>query len=467
MTKELERMTPESDYLTSWMTIDKVMSLNEVDVGDVGILGKALWISFGTESGYETEGGTDEPENWKRKPMEEWTANEVLDWIFCQAAYHRCDLSSLRGEMFQDVNGRALSQMKETEFVAKDGINGALLYHCLLEHKRHNDVSTALNWTDKLPIQWSCNDVLDWIYFGSGLTESDLMCLKGETFQGIDGQRLCSMDASDFELRDHSFGITLYKAFQHYHQNLMKSNGIEDSSILVRHRVLQRMHSSSTISPSTDTNLLSFPLLDESPQDMRTLNVSSSDARRRKNPAAKKTTQPKDKTTTTTTTTKRSNPGSAPGAPNRQPQRIPRKRRANSSEDLSDDEAAIASKTPKQSSKTRLWKFMRDLLDNPEYNPECIRWEDKEEGIFRIVAGRSHVIAKLWGKIKNNPTMTFDKLGRSLRWCRANNGKFSAVPKDGKFPRKLCFRLEDPDQEDQPTPGEVDCGFSQNKYGLY
>ena len=64
----------------------------------------------------------------------------------------------------------------------------------------------------------------------------------------------------------------------------------------------------------------------------------------------------------------------------------------------------------------RLWKFMRDLLDNPQYNPEYIRWESKSEGIFRIVSGRSKAIADLWGKIKNNPTMTFDKLGRSLRF---------------------------------------------------
>lgn len=112
---------------------------------------------------------------------------------------------------------------------------------------------------------------------------------------------------------------------------------------------------------------------------------------------------------------------------------------------------------------------MRDLLDNPEYNPECIRWENKDEGIFRIVAGRSKVIADLWGKIKNNPTMTFDKLGRSLRWCRANNGKFSAVPRDGKFPRKLCFRLVEPDMEEpQRTgePGKIEWNPSSDVSGL-
>ena len=59
---------------------------------------------------------------------------------------------------------------------------------------------------------------------------------------------------------------------------------------------------------------------------------------------------------------------------------------------------------------------MRSLLDDPTYNPAFIRWENKEKGVFRIVPGQSKNIAKLWGIKKNNPTMTFDKLSRSLRY---------------------------------------------------
>ncbi|ESO06402.1 hypothetical protein HELRODRAFT_64381, partial [Helobdella robusta] len=62
-----------------------------------------------------------------------------------------------------------------------------------------------------------------------------------------------------------------------------------------------------------------------------------------------------------------------------------------------------------------LSNFMRDLLNNPQYNPSCVRWENKEQGIFRIISGKSKFVAELWGQIKNNSKMTFEKMGRSLR----------------------------------------------------
>jgi len=64
---------------------------------------------------------------------------------------------------------------------------------------------------------------------------------------------------------------------------------------------------------------------------------------------------------------------------------------------------------------THLWEFMRTLLEDPAYSPACIKWENQEQGVFRIVPGKSKVIATLWGARKNNETMTFDKLSRSLR----------------------------------------------------
>jgi len=59
---------------------------------------------------------------------------------------------------------------------------------------------------------------------------------------------------------------------------------------------------------------------------------------------------------------------------------------------------------------------MRALLEDATYNPQYIRWENKDEGVFRIVPGQSKHVARLWGLKKNNPTMTFDKLSRSLRY---------------------------------------------------
>ena len=42
-----------------------------------------------------------------------------------------------------------------------------------------------------------------------------------------------------------------------------------------------------------------------------------------------------------------------------------------------------------------------------------MRWENVEEGVFRIV--KSEQLAGLWGQIKNNPKMTYEKLSRAMR----------------------------------------------------
>ena len=61
----------------------------------------------------------------------------------------------------------------------------------------------------------------------------------------------------------------------------------------------------------------------------------------------------------------------------------------------------------------RLWEFIRDLLKNPEYCPSLVRWENPGEGHFRFV--NSEKVAQLWGQIKGNPRMTYEKLSRAMR----------------------------------------------------
>ncbi|XP_076304184.1 ETS homologous factor-like [Tachypleus tridentatus] len=62
----------------------------------------------------------------------------------------------------------------------------------------------------------------------------------------------------------------------------------------------------------------------------------------------------------------------------------------------------------------KLWEFIRDLLLNPNYNPAYIRWERREEGIFKFV--QSEKVAKLWGDRKQNTKMTYEKLSRAMRY---------------------------------------------------
>ncbi|XP_028814328.1 ETS homologous factor isoform X2 [Denticeps clupeoides] len=63
---------------------------------------------------------------------------------------------------------------------------------------------------------------------------------------------------------------------------------------------------------------------------------------------------------------------------------------------------------------THLWEFIRDILLNPERNPGLIKWEDRSEGVFRFL--KSEAVAQLWGKKKNNNSMTYEKLSRAMRY---------------------------------------------------
>lgn len=62
----------------------------------------------------------------------------------------------------------------------------------------------------------------------------------------------------------------------------------------------------------------------------------------------------------------------------------------------------------------KLWEFIRDLLLDSTYNPAYIRWERREDGVFKFV--QSDKVAKLWGQRKQNPRMTYEKLSRAMRW---------------------------------------------------
>ncbi|KAM9146891.1 ETS-related transcription factor Elf-5 isoform 3-T3 [Pangshura tecta] len=63
---------------------------------------------------------------------------------------------------------------------------------------------------------------------------------------------------------------------------------------------------------------------------------------------------------------------------------------------------------------SHLWEFVRDLLLSPEENCGILDWEDREQGIFRVV--KSEALAKMWGQRKRNDRMTYEKLSRALRY---------------------------------------------------
>ncbi|XP_029291764.1 SAM pointed domain-containing Ets transcription factor-like [Cottoperca gobio] len=60
-----------------------------------------------------------------------------------------------------------------------------------------------------------------------------------------------------------------------------------------------------------------------------------------------------------------------------------------------------------------LWQFLRELLLKPTDYSRCIRWLNKDKGIFKIED--SALVARLWGIRKNRPAMNYDKMSRSIR----------------------------------------------------
>lgn len=86
-----------------------------------------------------------------------------------------------------------------------------------------------------------------------------------------------------------------------------------------------------------------------------------------------------------------------------------------------------------------LWEFIRDVLNDPRYCGKVIKWENEDEGIFRVV--QSELAATMWGQKKNNRTkMTYEKMSRSIRYSR-KEGYFDDLPKDKGYPKKLCFKF--------------------------
>uniref|UniRef100_A0A4W3H5Z4 Ets homologous factor n=1 Tax=Callorhinchus milii TaxID=7868 RepID=A0A4W3H5Z4_CALMI len=63
---------------------------------------------------------------------------------------------------------------------------------------------------------------------------------------------------------------------------------------------------------------------------------------------------------------------------------------------------------------THLWEFLRDILLHPGEHPGLIKWEDRADGVFRFL--KSGAVAELWGRKKNNSSMTYEKLSRAMRY---------------------------------------------------
>lgn len=342
-----------------------------------------------------------------------------------------------------------------------------------MEYTDESDSIQLLSWTRKHPEHWECREVLDWVYYVAEelFPETDAP-ICGEKFNKVTGADLCRMKLEDFLACDSYYGKALYDTFRtcvnqgqfieptpcEYTTDFMNSN-IPD---------LYKMYQESeSIEPSLDTktekmleeNLNLVTKIDHI-NGSRQVNIGGYWIPFDDDPSSIPDAYIQPCDYISEDDSDRFSDSSMEGQTafsnlnNHQCldfAMLYSKHRPHSS--VSSDEGVFMDEpiTPTENKKPQkgrrpgqgskgnhLWEFVRDLLKDPNLNPSLLRWEDKEAGVFRFV--QSEAVAKMWGRKKNNPGMTYEKLSRAMRFCRSA-GYFAEVPKSGKFPKKLCFRF--------------------------
>lgn len=225
------------------------------------------------------------------------------------------------------------------------------------------DLSTE--WTTKSVRQWAPNDVSCWIISVANDIRLNAEDIDMSHFRGIDGSTLYKMSEADFVSKESQYGKFLYPLLQQLKQE-------QDQQMTYD---LDKLPPVSTI--KSEEREYYPPLVN--------LNLTS--------PCRSENHQSSDESEGGIPVPAAALPGKRrPGRP-----RLPGRK---------------GKKTEKKTG--RLWEFIRDLLLNRDYCPSLICWENHDEGMFRFV--RSEKVAKLWGTLKENPKMTYEKLSRAMRY---------------------------------------------------
>jgi len=77
--------------------------------------------------------------------------------------------------------------------------------------------------------------------------------------------------------------------------------------------------------------------------------------------------------------------------------------------------------------KQKITRWIVGLLRDPKCNPKVITWVDEKAGVFQVTDTNAY--AKLWGKVKGNPGMTYEKLSRAMRYSYRNQELHAVVEK--------------------------------------
>ncbi|CAG2186747.1 ELF3 [Mytilus edulis] len=300
-------------------------------------------------------------------------------------------------------------------------------------------------WRNKHPENWNSKDVLDWLFYTAEKCNLEFSKLHSENFQSISGSDLCKLSIEDFERIESVYGRMLYSLFKELRDGLSFTKPPDVTEYMDLDEVdvfdnakrsqktLYHMNSDPGLYPYNNNNVPEIPRYREE------IKVERSPGPYDFHPGFRygcgnQPLQPMHEFPHFPPPHHRMNPCSPPSSqfirrfpssmsqpPNRcsmhenvqaqPPPPIQRRRpgRPRIKSLPTDEEASREKKVKNQ----HLWEFIYEVLMNPMYNPQYVRWENQREGVFRFV--QSEAVAQLWGSLKNNDNMTYEKLSRAMR----------------------------------------------------
>lgn len=323
-------------------------------------------------------------------------------------------------------------------------------------------------WANLRPEYWTSYDVIDWLYYFADLNGIDCSVFRAEAFQDKNGQDLCLMNQDQFEELDPIYGKQIYDTFQQIlhscsetrlpllntpiitspensYTDLLNANNFTDPiSMLGSHNLnnqatlvynQNKTPSTKWINPVYTNNSYVHKL---EPRTHTEEYDSTGECSPQYCPPHSIASTPHVYCSSVSTDySYHANPNSTISQ-DISNQTNKRSVIASNSTAVCERRQTRGRRSGQGSKGTHLWEFIRDLLHDEKFCPGLIKWEDPNMGVFRFV--QSEAVAQMWGKKKNNTSMTYEKLSRAMRFCRSA-GYFDSLPKESGFPKKLCFKF--------------------------
>ncbi|KRX19706.1 ETS homologous factor [Trichinella nelsoni] len=249
-------------------------------------------------------------------------------------------------------------------------------------------------------LEWAIDDVIGWMIHVARKYNVPVEEMNMHRFSGCTGAILLMMNQGNFVERDPAFGSILFEELQKIIEVIIAI--IMNDKILA---VLINSRQVSAIFSWTNLPLVFNIFFDKFIFIVKWENISVSDSHEQFSLPSSNRSSILDLHTANISDESVSSNVRGSG------RKWAGSRKMNSNQEGSN---AQNNKRPHPKAGNKLWEFIRDALKNPETMPSILRWENREEGVFRIV--ESEKLARLWGMKKNNSRMTYEKLSRAMRY---------------------------------------------------